>query len=272
MSTSILNLDSRLALARRIGVAAGRHTLRYFQRDNYEVERKGDASPVTIADKEAEQLLRQEIAAAFPDDGILGEEFGEVAGSSGYRWILDPIDGTKSFISGVPLYGTMIGVEYDGRAVLGLVYLPGLDEGVYASQGAGCWHWRGAASPTSAHVSTRRTLSEGALVISQLDSFAQRGASQAYLELEQAASITRTWGDCYGYLLVATGRVEVMIDPIMNVWDAAAIQPIMEEAGGTFTNWSGQATIHAGEGIGTNGHVLEEVLVITRRFPANPQA
>jgi histidinol phosphatase-like enzyme (inositol monophosphatase family) len=270
-STSTLNLGPRLALARRIGVAAGRHTLQYFQRDNYEVERKDDASPVTIADKEAEQLLRQEIAAAFPEDGILGEEFGEVAGSSGYRWILDPIDGTKSFISGVPLYGTMIGVEYAHRSVIGLVYIPGLDEGVYASQGAGCWHWRGEAPPAAARVSTRSTLGAGALVTSEVKTFAQRGAAQAYAELDQAAWITRTWGDCYGYLLVATGRAEVMIDPMMSVWDAAAIQPILEEAGGTFTNWSGEATIHSGEGLGTNGLVLEEVLAITRRFPPKPK-
>lgn len=268
MNTSALDLTSRLALARRIGVSAGRHTLQYFQRDNYEVERKGDASPVTIADKEAEQLLRKEIAAAFPEDAILGEEFGETPGTSGFRWILDPIDGTKSFISGVPLYGTMIGVEYDGRSVIGLVYIPGLDEGVYASQGQGCWHWRGEAAPTPAKVSARKSLREGALVTSQVDTFARRGAAEAYSQLEQAAYITRTWGDCYGYLLVATGRVEVMIDPIMNVWDAAAIQPILEEAGGTFTSWSGEATIHAGEGLGTNGHVLQEVLAITGRYPA----
>lgn len=259
-------LLARLELARRAGVAAGQHTLKYFQNSNYEVERKGDASPVTVADKEAEQLLRREIAAAFPDDGILGEEFGVTEGTSGYRWILDPIDGTKSFISGVPLYGTMVGVEKDGRSLIGVVYIPGLDEGVYAAAGQGCWHWRGSAAPTRAQVSPRQTLGEGAFVTSQADSFAKRGAAAAFTALEKAAYVTRTWGDCYGYLLVATGRVEAMVDPIMNVWDAAAIQPIMEEAGGTFTSWSGEATIHAGEGIGTNGLVLDEVLAVTRPF------
>ncbi len=259
-------LLARLDLARRAGIAAGKHTLSYFQRDNYEVERKGDASPVTVADKEAEQLLRREIATVFPDDAIMGEEFGATEGTSGYRWILDPIDGTKSFISGVPLYGTMIGVEYQERSVVGVVYIPGLDEGIYAAQGHGCWHWKGENSPTKASVSRRKTLADGAFVSSQTDSFAKRGAAEAFASLEKAAYITRTWGDCYGYLLVATGRVEVMIDPIMNVWDAAAIQPILEEAGGTFTSWSGEPTIHAGEGIGTNGLVLEEVLAVTRKF------
>jgi histidinol phosphatase-like enzyme (inositol monophosphatase family) len=260
------DISDRLELARRAGVAAGQHTLNYFQQTNYQVERKGDASPVTIADREAEQLLRREIAAAFPSDGILGEEFGEVQGTSGYRWILDPIDGTKSFISGVPMYGTMVGVERDGRSIIGVVYIPGLDEGVYASAGQGCFHWRGTAAPTKARVSPRKTLAEGAFVTSQVDSFAKRGAAEAFAQLEKAAYITRTWGDCYGYLLVATGRVEVMVDPIMNVWDAAAIQPIMEEAGGTFTNWAGEPTIHSGEGIGTNGLVLEEVLKVTQKF------
>jgi histidinol-phosphatase len=266
MSTNQDLLTSRLELARRIAVAAGQHTLKYFQQANYEVERKGDASPVTVADKEAEQLLRREIAAAFPDDGILGEEFGVVEGTSGYRWILDPIDGTKSFISGVPLYGTMIGVEKDTRSVIGIVYVPGLDEGVFASTGQGCWHWRGGAAPTRATVSLRKSLSQGTFVTSQVDSFAKRGAAEAFTALEKAAYVTRTWGDCYGYLLVATGRVEAMVDPIMNVWDAAAIQPIMEEAGGTFSSWSGEPTIHAGEGLATNGHVLAEVLAVTKRF------
>jgi histidinol phosphatase-like enzyme (inositol monophosphatase family) len=260
------DLSARLDLARRIAVAAGRHTLTYFQKENYEVERKGDASPVTVADREAEQLLRREIAAAFPADGILGEEFGAVEGTSGYRWILDPIDGTKSFISGVPMYGTMVGVEFEGQCPIGVVYIPGLDEGVYASAGQGCYYWRGSDPPARCRVSPRKSLSQGAFVTSQVDTFAKRGALDAYHALEKSAYITRTWGDCYGYLLVATGRVEAMVDPMMNVWDAAALQPILEEAGGTFTSWSGEPTIHSGDGIGTNGLVVEEVLAITRKF------
>jgi fructose-1,6-bisphosphatase/inositol monophosphatase family enzyme len=164
------------------------------------------------------------------------------------------------------MYGTMVGVEHGGRSIIGVVYIPGLDEGVFASSGNGCFHWRGNGEPARASVSKRARLADGVFVTSQSDSFAKRGAAAAYEALEKAAYITRTWGDCYGYLLVATGRVEVMVDPVMNVWDAAAIQPILEEAGGTFTSWSGEPTIHAGEGIGTNKLVLEEVLAITRRF------
>jgi histidinol-phosphatase len=257
-------IAARLDQARSAALEAGRLTLKYFQQANYEVERKSDASPVTIADRSAEQLLRERIAAGFPRDGILGEEFGATDGTSGFRWILDPIDGTKSFIHGVPLYGTMVAVEHEGRAVVGVVVMPALNEGVFASTGQGAWLFRGDSQPQPARVSTRSRLSEGLFVTSAIDTFAQRGAETAFDELQKSAAITRTWGDCYGYLLVATGRAEAMIDPILNVWDAAAVQPIIEEAGGTFTDWQGTPTIHAGEAIATNGRVLEEVLAVTR--------
>lgn len=256
----------RLQLALAAGQAAGRLTLDYFQHDDLAVDRKSDASPVTIADRSAEQLLREQIAASFPRDAILGEELGRTDGTSGFSWILDPIDGTKSFISGVPLYGTMVAVEHEGRAILGFVFIPALGEGVFASLGQGCWHIRGAVPPRRVRVSQKPRLADGLLVLSQVDTFAQRKAAAAFDALQNAAYITRTWGDCYGYLLVATGRAEVMIDPILNVWDAAAVQPIIEEAGGSFTDWQGQPTIHAGEAIATNGRVLEEVLAVTRRF------
>jgi histidinol phosphatase-like enzyme (inositol monophosphatase family) len=267
MSNPDDDIAARLQLAIAAGKEAGKLTVGYF-RQRVAAERKSDNSPVTIADREAELLLRQRISAAFPRDAIVGEEFGEQAGDSGFRWILDPIDGTKSFITGVPLYGTMVGVEIDGRAEIGVVYIAALDEGIYAARGQGAWHFVAQSPPERAHVAGRKSLSEGAFVTSQVDSFDKRGAADAYRELERSAYITRTWGDCYGYLLVATGRALVMVDPIMNVWDAAAIQPIMEEAGGTFTDWAGNATIHGGEGIGTNGEVLREVLAITSRFPA----
>jgi histidinol phosphatase-like enzyme (inositol monophosphatase family) len=259
-------IAARLAIARTAGLEAGRLTLRYFQTANFQTEKKSDNSPVTIADRSAEQLLRERIAAAFPSDGILGEELGTTDGTSGFRWILDPIDGTKSFIHGVPLYGTLVAVEHEGRAVVGLVFMPGLDEGVFASVGQGAWHFRGNSAPQRASVSTRPRLADGLFVTSQVDTYAKRGAAAAFDALQQAAYITRTWGDCYGYLLVATGRAEAMVDPILNVWDAAAVQPIVEEAGGTFTDWQGTPTIHAGEAIATNGRVLAEVLAITRRY------
>lgn len=259
-------LSERLALAREAAHEAGAITLEYFRQDNYSVELKRDRSPVTIADRRAEEHLRQRIAAVFPDDGILGEEHGEQPGRSGYRWIVDPIDGTKSFISGVPLYGTLIGVEFEGRSVVGVIRAPALDEMVWAAVGQGAWSQRGPSPPAPARVSSVARLAEGLFCTSEVKNFGKTGRPAAYEQLDAACRLARTWGDCYGYLLVATGRAEVMIDPQMNVWDCAALQPIIEEAGGTFTDWQGNRTIYAGESIATNGRVLDEVLAITRPF------
>ena len=261
------DISKRLDLALAAAREAGRLTLEYFQQDGLQVDRKADHSPVTTADRQAEQLLRRRITEAFPEDAILGEEFGEQPGSSGFRWVLDPIDGTKSFICGVPLYGTMVGVESDGRSVVGVVDIPALGECVYAGAGLGAWYCCGDSPPREARVSRCSNLDDAVFLTSQVDSFAKRQAMDVYLALERRAAITRTWGDCYGYLLIATGRADLMIDPLMNVWDAAALQPILEEAGGAFTDWQGIPTIHSGEAIGCPRPLLGDVLDITRRFP-----
>lgn len=257
------DLTPRLELALSAAREAGQLTLRYFQSDSLAVELKHDASPVTVADRQAEQLLRERIARQFPHDAILGEEFPEVQGSSGYRWILDPIDGTKSFIRGVPLYGTLVGVEHQRQTAVGVAVFPALGECIYAAAGQGAWHQQGEAAPRRARVSTRDRLADALLCSSDTRS-PTPARREVYSRLQDAALVSRTWGDCYGYLLVATGRAEVMLDPIMNVWDAAALQPILSEAGGTFTDWQGVPTIYSGEGIATNARVLEEVLAITR--------
>lgn len=258
----LAEIAARLELALQAGREAGAITLEYFRRDDLEVERKGDDSPVTLADRRAEEHLRRRIAAAFPADGILGEEFPEQPGQSGYRWILDPIDGTKSFIHGVPLFGTLIGVEHGGRCVVGVILLPALDEYVYASAGQGAWHVRGGGVARPAQVSKCPRLAEGLFVTSEVANFEKIHRRDAYDRLQAACRLARTWGDCFGYVLVATGRAEVMVDPILNLWDAAALQPILEEAGGTFTDWEGRPTIHAGQAIATNGRVLAEVLAL----------
>ena len=256
--------SSRLELALDAGREAGRITLEHFRRDDLHVERKGDDSPVTVADRRAEEHLRRRIAEAFPEDGILGEEFPERPGASGFRWILDPIDGTKSFIHGVPLYSTLIGIEHDGRSVAGAILIPALDECVYAAEGGGTWYAAGSGPPRPAKVSACAQLAEGLFLTSEIINFDTIGRREVYYRLQAAARLARTWGDGYGYLLVATGRAELMVDPIMNLWDAAAIQPVIQEAGGTFTDWQGRPTIYSGQGIATNGRILDEVLAITR--------
>jgi histidinol-phosphatase len=254
------DLEPRLALAVEAAKEAGRITLEYFRRDDLEVGLKCDDTPVTAADRLAEEHLRRRIAAVFPDDGILGEELAEQPGTSGLRWILDPIDGTKSFIHGVPLYSTLIGVECEGQSVLGVIRIPAMDECVYAARGLGAWYVRADQPRRPARVSPQRSLAGSLFLTSEVLSFDKTRRRAAFDRLQTAARLTRTWGDGYGYLMVATGRAEVMVDPAMALWDAAAMPAILEEAGGTFTDWSGNPAYQAGEGVATNGLVLPEVL------------
>lgn len=254
----------RLDLAVEAAREAGRITLEFFGRDGLEVERKGDDSPVTAADRQAEQYLRRRIHEAFPEDGVLGEEFGEESGSNGFRWIIDPIDGTKSFIHGVPLYSTLIGVERDGECVLGVIVIPATDEVVYAAVGHGAWYVRGQKAPCPAHVASTARLSEGLFLTSEVANFYSIERPQVFERLQAATRLTRTWGDGYGYMMVATGRADVMVDPIMFAWDAAPMLVILEESGGVFTDWQGRRTIHSGQGIATNPSLLPEVLAFTR--------
>jgi histidinol phosphatase-like enzyme (inositol monophosphatase family) len=265
MDVSNTELATRFEHAKRCARQAGKLTLKYY-RQGVDVERKADASPVTVADREAEQLLRREITDAFPKDAILGEEYGETAGTSGFRWILDPIDGTKSFISGVPLFGTLVGIEHQGEAVAGVIEIPVLAESVAAARGGGAWFQFGEQTPVPAKVATSGDLGEGLFVTTQRDSFDKRGAGPVFTKLESRAAITRTWGDCYGYLLVATGRALLMVDPVVSVWDAAALQPVIQEAGGAFTDWSGAATIHSSDALAATRDIIGEVIEITRPY------
>lgn len=258
----------RLEFAVEIAREAGTLTLDHFRRNDLLVERKADQSPVTIADRSAEELLRRRIAERFADDGIVGEEFGEVLGSTGFQWILDPIDGTKSFIHGIPLYTTLIAVLHDNQPQLGVIHAPALSETVYAAKGHGCWYVPSAgAKPRPAWVSKVSRLEEGLLVTTEVSNFSTHRNPDAigvYLQLQKQARLVRTWGDGYGYMMVATGRAEVMVDAVVNVWDAAPLQTIIEEAGGHFIDWCGEATIHTGDAIATNGLVTDEVLAVIR--------
>jgi histidinol-phosphatase len=257
-------LSQRLTLACEVAKAAGEHTLKSFQRDGLQVDLKQDATPVTIADREAEQLIREQITKSFPADGILGEEFSEKSGTSGWRWIIDPIDGTKSFIHGVPLYAVLIGVVFQEQSRIGVIHLPPLGQTVYAAIGQGAWQDRAGQSRQPIRVSQKKSLADGLFLTSGVSGFHKRGAWSAFEQFTKTAKLTRTWGDAYGYMLVATGEAEAMVDPQMSIWDAAALLPILQEAGGTFTDWQGRPTIAGGEGIATNGLVLEEVLNIVR--------
>jgi len=237
---------------------AGEITLHYFKK-KFETRLKGKDNFVTQADLEAEELLRRRISERFPGDAILGEEGGESLGTSGRRWIIDPIDGTYAFVHGVPFYGVLLGVEAEGEPVLGVVNIPALGEMVYAARGLGCF-WNG----EPARVSETARLEDALLLSTDFGSCAARGFGAAAEELQRRASMRRTWGDCYGYVLVATGRADVMLDPSLNVWDCAALLPVLEEAGGTFSDWRGRRTIHGGNGVATNGKLFPEVMRIIK--------
>lgn len=261
--------EGRFRAAVEIARAAGKLTLEHF-RSPISVERKGDDSPVTVADKNAEKLVRSELQRLFPQDAILGEEFGNQTGESEYQWIIDPIDGTKSFIFGVPLYSTLLSLSHRGHTTAGIIYIPALDEMVLAAKGQGAWHSQCGDTPRRCYVS-HRPLTEGAFLTSQVDSFATVGAEEGFLRIQQEAYVTRTWGDGYGYLLVATGRAELMVDPVANPWDLAAVQIVVEEAGGTFSDWLGNTTPFGGNGIGSNGLAHDFALEVLRRYGERPK-
>ncbi|MFM9025582.1 MAG: inositol monophosphatase family protein [Planctomycetaceae bacterium] len=262
-------LDAALAAVR----LAAAETLRWFGRPDLAVEDKVDRSPVTAADRAAEAILRRELLGAFPHDAFLGEETGATPGTSGFEWVVDPIDGTKSFISGVPLYATLVGCRRGAAGVVGVIAIPALDEVAYAAAGGGAWHRRGSAAPAPARVSAARRAHEGLVCSSDFTSFARWSGGGAAGEaargrLESAFRIARTWGDGYGYLLVATGRAEAMVDPLMNRWDAAAVETVIIEAGGRFTDWHGLPRIDSGDGLATNGLVHDETVALVSGRPA----
>lgn len=231
---------------------AGRVTLRYYQ-TGVQVDRKRDMTPVTAADRESEQLMRDAIHERYPSDGILGEEYGEVNPGAGRRWILDPIDGTKSFVHGVPFYGVMVAVEEDGDATLGVLHFPALNETVWAAKGAGCWF-----NGRPARVSTTDRLEDALVCCTDVEFVDQEGRRGAWDRVRGRANLARTWGDCYGYALVATGRAEAMIDPQLEPWDSAPLKPIIEEAGGVFTDWGGGRTHLGGSAVATNAALAAE--------------
>ena len=246
MSTNFV-LDSLIGPAADLARLTGDIALSYY-RSNIAVEIKVDGSPVTIADRAAETAARDWVRRHFPEDGLLGEEFGEERPGAGRRWIIDPIDGTKAFIRGTPLWGSLVALCEGDRVLAGAAYFPAVGEMLAAAPGAGCW-W----NESRCAVSTVSDLS-AATVLTTDPTFRERPQYRdGWERISSAARVSRTWGDCFGYLLVATGRAEVMLDPVMNPWDAAALQPIIEEAGGRFTDWTGSTTAFGGSVVATNG-------------------
>ncbi|MBL7996164.1 histidinol-phosphatase [bacterium] len=250
-------LKDLLEAASEAAYQAGKITLGYFQSGHIEVETKADDSPVTLADKKAEQFIRQFVQKHFPGHAILGEEFGETPGTSPYRWIIDPIDGTKSFSHGVPLYGTMIGIE-DRRikdAVAGVVYFPALKELYSAAKGTGAY-----CNGRRIQVSDVSELKDAVVLVTDMTHAYDHPRAECYDAIQRRSKFVRTWGDCYGHMLVAAGRTEVMLDPKMHLWDVAALKPIIEEAGGKFFDWNGANGLYIDDAIACNAELEQEVI------------
>ncbi|HEV8410211.1 MAG TPA: inositol monophosphatase family protein [Gemmatimonadaceae bacterium] len=244
--------DSLLQAARECADLAGAFAHRHY-RAGVAIEWKEDGSPVTLADRGAEQLARDWIAARFPDDGIVGEEFGDKEGTSGRRWILDPIDGTKSFVRGVPLWGSLVAVLEGETVLAGAASFPATGETIAAAKGCGCWH-----NGLRAAVSNVAAIGDATVLTSDDTIFAPGARRSAWDRFSRMAAVSRMWGDAFGYLLVATGRADVMVDAIVNAWDIACFVPIIEEAGGAFTDYTGRVTAFGGNSIATNAALATE--------------
>jgi histidinol phosphatase-like enzyme (inositol monophosphatase family) len=250
------DLRELLAIAKRAAELAGEVIMPIYRRE-FEVETKADGTPVTAADRAAEEAVRAFLQRECPGHGILGEEFPELPGDGRHRWILDPIDGTKSFIHHVPLWGSLIALERDGRPVVGVIACHGVGETVSAAEGMGA-----ELNGRPVHVSKTATLAEATV---SLTSYARVYARdpRGFAELCARAGLTRAWGDCYGYLMVASGRADVMLDPEMSLWDVAALYPVITEAGGRITTWEGEDRVGESS-IATNGLLHEEILGLFR--------
>lgn len=246
--------------AARLG---GSMALGYF-RKTLQIETKRDGSLVTQADRAVEMKLREWIGEKFPEDGVLGEEFAEHNPGAERRWIIDPIDGTFSFAHGVPLWGTLIAVARGEHVIAGAIHCPATGELVCAANGEGAW-----SNGVRCTVSDAAQLSDATVLTTDIRFAASPDKAAAWRALAQQAKTVRGWSDCYGYLLVATGRADVMIDAAMSPWDAAALVPVLEEAGGVFTDWRGRRTAFGGDGIATNSLLGDEVRTVISRTQAS---
>lgn len=256
---------SRYELAVRAAHQAGAIGMKHFPDVDSaafasKVEWKHDQSPVTLADREAEALLRSTLLSAFPNDGFLGEESGDQPGSSGYRWIIDPIDGTRSFVRGIPIWATLVGLEYKGEPIAGVAHIPPLNHTYRALRGDGAYR-----GDSRIHVSSISAMSEAILFYSSISWFVKAGKKDEFLELAARTQRQRGFGDFYGFVLVAQGAGEIMIEHGVHIWDVAAIKPIVEEAGGRFSDWNGDPRIDRPDVIASNGKLHDEVLRIINR-------
>ena len=242
--------------ARWAALRAGALVWDYFT-NGVETEFKSDRTPVTIADKNAEALIREALKKNHPGDGFLGEEHGEELSSTGFRWIIDPIDATANFVRGIPLFGVLIGLEFEGDLVAGVVHHPCFHKLYSAIRGQGAY-----CNDRPIRVSEIDSYDDGQLFYSSLRFADKAGVTHPFLQLEKRFSRTRGFGDYFGFLLIAEGCGEIMVDPMVSPWDVAALKPIIEEAGGVFTDWMGKPTIYGQGAVAANPTFHREFMKI----------
>lgn len=254
------SLNELMIAAIDFAKAGGDSTLNHFQK-SFELEFKSDNSPVTNADREAETIIRKKINRHFPGHGIIGEEYGSENEESDIVWVLDPIDGTRSFIHGIPFYTTLIGILIKGVPQVGVIYAPALNELVSAATGLGCTF-----NEKPANVRRCDTLSEATFLTTDVNSFDDLGYREPFEHLKNVTKLHRTWGDAYGHMMVAIGRADIMIDAVLSVWDAAALMPIINEAGGSYSDFQGMNTIQTGNAISTNKVLKNEIVQLFEKY------
>lgn len=249
-----ISLQELQSAAADFAKAGGRSTLNYFKK-SFHLEFKSDDTPVTNADRTAEKIIRELINKNFPGHGIIGEEFGRENEDSDIVWVLDPIDGTQSFIHGIPFYTTLIGILINGQPEVGIIYAPALDEIASAATGLGC-------TLNGSEIQVRKCddLSKATFLTTDVTTYEEHGFQQPLNSLLESTRIHRTWGDAYGHMMVAAGRADIMIDPILSIWDAAALLPVLKEAGGSFTDVHGEETIETGNAISTNKTLVKQII------------
>lgn len=255
--TALYNDDLRLAHV--LADSVDRLTLAKFQSHDFAVETKPDLTPVTDADREAEQLIRSQLSRVRTRDSVLGEEFG-LTGSSPRQWVIDPIDGTKNFVRGVPVWATLIALLDHGKPVVGVVSAPALQRRWWAAEGSGAYTGRSLNRATRIQVSSVSRLQDTSLSYSSLSGWKELGLRDSFIDLTDQVWRTRAYGDFWSYCMVAEGAVDAAAEPELNLHDMAALVPIVTEAGGKFTSLAGEDGPHGGNALATNTHLHQQVL------------
>ena len=257
-------IQTRLKFTHANTMACSKLALKWFRTDEADPEQKADGSPVTVADRAIETELRRLIADAFPDDAIRGEELPDTGGTSGYEWVIDPIDGTVSFVHGVPLFGTMIAVLKDGVPTIGAIAMPCLDEMVIGATGHGAIHIREGHPDTPLHLCKTDTLEDALVVVTAPKCFMDCNRWSLYEQVVERSRVTRGWSDCYAFMLVVTGRADAVVEAEVNLWDLAPVPPLIQEAGGCWSDFDGDASVETGTLICGSAGVHAELLALTQ--------